>query len=288
MELSDILLDALVDSLKIFPFLFLTYCLMEFLERKSSLETSKYVTNTGRFAPLLGGIVGIIPQCGFSSVASNLYAGRVISVGTLLAVFLSTSDEMLPLFLSKGVSINKIIPLLLLKATIAALFGFVIDFIMHFFKKKEEINIDVICEREHCHCDEGSIFKAALYHSYHIFIYLLLFNVILGLIMSFADINLIASFLDNNPLLSHLLASLIGLIPNCAASVIISELYLSGLISFGSMMSGLLAGAGVGLFVLFKVNSNLKENCLIAITLCLVATFSGFIIDLFPLLASFF
>ena len=112
MELLDILLDALVDSLKIFPFLFLTYCLMEFLERKSSLETSKYVTNTGRFAPLLGGIVGIIPQCGFSSVASNLYAGRVISVGTLLAVFLSTSDEMLPLFLSKGVSINKIIPLL--------------------------------------------------------------------------------------------------------------------------------------------------------------------------------
>jgi hypothetical protein len=208
-----------------------------------------------------GSILGIFPQCGFSVSATNLYAVRVITLGTLIAVYLSTSDEMLPIFISEAVPIGTILKILGVKLIVGMIAGFIIDFVLRIKNKnkKEEEKIVDLCEKEHCHCEHG-IIKSALKHTLHIFIFILIITVIINVAIYFIGEETIASVLQSNVILGPIIAGIIGLIPNCAASVIIAQLYLENIISAATMISGLLVGAGVGLAVLFKVNKGIKEN----------------------------
>jgi len=266
----DILLDAIIDVLKLIPFLFLSFVIMELIEHK--LNNKKSLTEANKYGPFIGSALGIVPQCGFSAVASNLYAARVITLGTLISIYLSTSDEMLPIMISHQTNMTIILKILLIKFLIGLLFGFLIDFIYH---KKHSTDIKHICEEDHCHCEDG-IIKSSLIHTLKIAFFILIINIVLNLII---DENIIRSFATNNKVLAPIITSLIGLIPNCASSVIITELYLDGIITLGSCLSGLLAGAGVGILVLFKQNKNLKENLLILLTLVFIASISGIIFN---------
>ncbi len=275
----DVILDTTIDALKILPFLFLTYIVMEYIEHKMSEKTKTLIQKSGKVGPLYGGILGILPQCGFSAAASNLYVARIITLGTLIAVYLSTSDEMLPILISEQVSVGIIIKILLLKAFIGILAGFIIDFVLR-KKEKQTENIKHLCEHEHCHCNEKNILISALKHSLNIFIFIYITSFLLNLLFSYIGEETLASFILNKPIISELLAGIVGLIPNCAASVVITELYINGIISLGAMMSGLLVGAGVGLLILFRINDNLKENLKITLLLYLIGVVAGILIEL--------
>ncbi len=258
--LREVLEDGLFDSLKLVPFLFVTYLLMEYLEHKTSTRARAAIRRAGRLGPFAGSIAGVFPQCGFSAAASNLYAGGVITTGTLLAVFLSTSDEMLPIFISEAVDIRILLLILGLKVVFGVITGFLVDFIFRFrpsaIRYKE---IHSMCESEHCGCEEG-VFRSACKHTLKIFGFIFVFSVVLGLLVTIGGEDRIASLLSGYPVLGPFLAGIVGLIPNCASSVLITQLFLNHLISFGTMMSGLLVGAGVGLLVLFRTNKRWKEN----------------------------
>lgn len=279
-ELLDILADTLIDGLKLVPFLFVTYMIMEYLEHKVSSKTKNMIKKSGRLGPLIGGIVGAFPQCGFSAAASNLYAGRVISVGTLIAIFLSTSDEMLPVLLSEKAGISLILKLMLTKVVIGIVAGFIIDFIFVHMKKNSFVmdKISHVCVRDHCRCDK-SIFKSALKHTIVIFLFIIGLSFAINLIIMFVGEEALAGIILNKPVIGPLIAGLVGLIPNCAASVVLTQLYLENVLSLGSLMAGLLGGAGVGILVLFKENDNLKENLRILSMLYLIGITCGIVID---------
>lgn len=278
--LMDVFADGLLDSLKLIPFLFVTYLLMEYLEHKTNTRTRAVIRKAGRLGPLAGSIVGVFPQCGFSAAASNLYAGGVITTGTLLAVFLSTSDEMLPIFVSEAVDLRIILMILGLKVIIGVITGFLVDFIFRFrpstIRYKE---IHSMCESEHCGCEEG-VFRSALKHTLKIFGFIFIFSVVLGLLVTLGGEDRIASLLAGYPLAGPLVAGIVGLIPNCASSVVITQLFLKNLISFGTMMSGLLVGAGVGLLVLFRANKRWKENLSILGMLYVSGVAWGIVLDI--------
>ena len=254
----DALLDALIDGAKLLPFLFLTYFAMEWLEHRAGNKVNAFVRKAGKFGPLAGGVLGVVPQCGFSAAASNFYAGRVITMGTLIAIYLSTSDEMLPILISEKADPMLILKVLLLKMGIGVAAGFLVD--LCFWKKRpEHEHIHEICEHEHCNC-EKSILRSALIHTLKIAIFLVLIAFVLNLVLEFGGEEVLSSFLSERTILGPVLAGVVGLIPNCGSSVVITELYLEGALGFGSMLAGLLVNAGVGLLVLFKVNHNDKEN----------------------------
>lgn len=285
--LVDVVLDTVIDGVKILPFLFVTYLLMELLEKHTMDKAGDIVRKAGKSGPLWGSLLGVLPQCGFSAAASNLYAGRVITVGTLIAIYLSTSDEMLPLMISERLPITTILPILGLKALVGVIVGFIVDFAAAKTRKlrhqqRENFRIEEMCEREHCHCEEeeGSVLKSALVHTVHIFLYIIVLTFILNFAVELIGEDTLKSVITANPLAGHLVAGLIGLIPNCAASIIITELYLGGMITMGTMMSGLLVGAGIGLLVLYRVNPELKRNLHITGILYVTGVFFGILIDL--------
>lgn len=280
----EILQDALIDTLKLIPFLFITYLIMEYVENKTSEKAKNTIQKAGKLGPLLGGIVGIFPQCGFSASSTNLYATRLISMGTLIAVYLSTSDEMLPIFISEAVPVTTIFKILAIKLVIGVLFGFLIDFVFNKIRKeKKEEHID-ICEQEHCHCHENGIIKASAVHTLNITIYIFVITLIIGIIISIIGEENIEIFIKNNLVLGPIISSLIGLIPNCAASVIITNLYINNVINVASLISGLLTGAGVGLIVLFRMNKkHLKENITIVALLYTIGVISGWILQIIGL-----
>lgn len=277
----DIILDTLLDSVKLLPFLFLTYLCMELLEHHTNDKTSRVVEKAGKSGPIWGGLLGVIPQCGFSTAAASLYSGGVITVGTLLAIFLSTSDEMLPIFISEAVPVATIVKILATKVAIAIVSGLIVELVfLNLLKQKDKhLDIHVVCEEEHCHCEDG-IFLSAIKHTLRIFIYIILISFVLNLVIAGIGEDTIASALSSIPVLGEILAALIGLIPNCASSVIITELYLDGLIGAGAMMAGLLVNAGVGLLVLFRLNRHLKENLAIVACLYGIGVFWGIVLDL--------
>ncbi|MCI8412201.1 MAG: arsenic efflux protein, partial [Clostridia bacterium] len=226
-------------------------------------------------------ILGIFPQCGFSVSATNLYAARVITLGTLIAVYLSTSDEMLPIFISEAVSVDIIIKILSIKLVIGMIAGFIIDFVLR-IKNKDKVEDEKIvdlCEKEHCHCEHG-IVKSALKHTINIFIFILLITLLINIGIYFIGEDTIAEFIKGKTILGPVIAGLIGLIPNCASSVIITQMYLQNMISVATMISGLLVGAGVGLAVLFKTNKGIKQNIRIVALLYFIGVISGIIIEL--------
>ena len=277
----DALLDAIIDCLKLFPFLFVTYLLMELLEKKAGEKSLNIIKKSGKFGPILGGLLGVVPQCGFSAAAANLYAARIITTGSLIAIFLSTSDEMLPILISSAAPISLIIKILLIKLLIGIISGVIIDFILRkSHKNREEVHIHDICEDEHCHCDEEGILKSSIRHTLHIFIYIFIIVLILNVIIFLIGEENISHLIVNIPFLGPIISAIIGIIPNCASSVIITQLYLQDLITMGSLISGLLINSGIGMLVLFRVNKNKKQNFLILGTLFIISIVSGIIIDL--------
>ena len=271
-DLLHVLLHGALDSLKVLPFLFLTYLLMELLEHKAGDGVKNAVGKAGRFGPLVGGALGLLPQCGFSAVAAGLYAGRVVSVGTVLAVFLATSDEMIAVFAGNGVPVRQIFAVLGVKLLVAVLVGFVVDLLLR--RRAEPLHVEDFCEEEHCHCEKG-IWRSALHHTLHVFLFVLAVNLLLGFLLELWGEENIAALMQEIPVLGELIAALIGLIPNCAASVAIATMYTKGVISAGALLAGLLTGAGSGLLVLFRTNHRLRENLQIVAVLLLVGVLFG-------------
>lgn len=280
--LVDALMETIIDGVRLLPFLFVTYLIMEYIEHKTSEKTEEVIKKAGRFGPIPGGLLGMIPQCGFSAAASNLYAGRIITLGTLFAIFLSTSDEMLPILISEQAPMTTIVKILGAKAVIGILAGFVIDLVIR--KKhqgeKEHLRIEHMCDHEHCHCNEGNIFKSAISHTLQIFLFILVISFVINIVIGLVGEGALAAFLSGKPVIGPLLSGIVGLIPNCAASVVITQLYLEGVLSAGAMMAGLLVGSGVGLLVLFRANDNVKENISITLLLYIIGVAAGIVIEL--------
>lgn len=274
----EILEETVIDSLKLIPFLLVAFLLMEYIEHKVSGKNKKLISKSGKLGPLFGGILGAFPQCGFGAAATNLYAGRVITLGTLISIYLSTSDEMLPILLSEGTDIGIIIKIIGLKIIIGMLSGFIIDYILR-NKKQEKETVHEYCHDEHCDC-EHSIFKSSIKHTLSIFIFIFAISLVLNTLLYYVGEDNLSKIFMKDSIIGPFVASLVGLIPNCASSVVITELYLNGAISFGSTMAGLLTGSGIGLLILFKVNKNTNENINTLITLVLIGSICGVIIDL--------
>lgn len=332
----DALLDAILDTAKLIPFLFITYMGMEYLEHKAEKHTTGMLEKAGHFGPLIGAAVGILPQCGFSAAASSLFAGGVISVGTLIAVFLSTSDEMLPIFISEGVHPATMLRILATKAILGLISGFLLDVFMRHGRhtKAPEKHIHDLCVHEHCDCDEEEeaeelhteaahtheanaddhthrhvaeehhshehaaahahaghhhhhhhqkgfmgIAMPALHHTIQITGFIFFITLIITLLVEGIGAEALGHFLSGKPIVGVFLAGVVGLIPNCAASVSITQLYLMGILNAGQMMAGLLVGAGVGLLVLFRTNDHPNENLRITIMLYGLGVFWGLVIE---------
>ena len=280
-EILEILKETSVDTIKLIPFLFITYLVMEYIEHKTSNKVKIAIEKSGKFGPLLGGILGIFPQCGFSVSATNLYSTRVITLGTLIAVYLTTSDEMLPILLTESVSITTIIKILGIKLLIGIIAGFVIDTVLRMIKKEnlEEQKIEELCEHEHCHCEHG-IITSALKHTLNITIFIFIITLAINGIISIIGEDVIGQTISQNVIVGPIIAGLIGLIPNCASSVILTELFVENVISMPVLISGVSVNAGVGLLVLFKTNKNIKENSKIVGLLYTIGVLSGIILEI--------
>jgi len=289
-HLLHVLEHALLDSIKLIPFLFATYLLMEYIENKTSDSTKQLLRKSGKWGPVLGSVLGAFPQCGFSAAASGLYAGRVITMGALISVYLSTSDEMLPIFLSESVPISVIVKILFVKVAVGILAGFLVDYTINRrafwlsmkrkgdLRKNNPFQIRDICEQEKCNCSQG-IWKSAIAHTLQVFLFIFLATLLLGLVIEIIGEEGLKQFILNRPIIGQFLAAIIGLIPNCASSVVLTQLYLEGAMHFGALMSGLLTGAGVGVLVLFRTNKNWKENVKIVSVLYVLGVVAGILIQ---------
>lgn len=261
--MKEMILDAVLDSLKTLPFLFGAYLLMEFLEHRASHRLTGALARLGPLGPVGGAVLGCVPQCGFSVAAANFYGGRLISPGTLLAVFLATSDEALPILLSRPQALGALGRLLGVKLIAASIAGLAVDGLAGRFFRQRGLFQD-LCED--CGCGEKGIFRSAFRHTVQIFLFLLAINLALGCAIQLVGEENISRLLLSGSVFQPFLAGLIGFIPNCAASVILTELYLGGSLSFGAAVAGLCTGAGVGLAVLFRVNRDTWENlCLVGL-----------------------
>ena len=279
--MEEILHHTLIDTVKLIPFLLIAFLILEFIEHKMSSKSKNILVNNQAYGPIIGSLLGAFPQCGFSVMATNLFNGRVITIGTLVAIYLSTSDEMLPILISNGTSFQVIVSIILMKIVIGLLSGLVIDFILKKKYKVGEVNEEIheMCHDDNCHCEDG-IVKSALKHTVSIILFIFIANFLINLVIHYIGEDKISDFMLQKNYFSYFLSSLIGLIPNCASSVIITELYLNEMISLGNMMSGVLTGSGLGILVLFRTNKNLKESLLILALIYFIGAFSGLLIDL--------
>ena len=315
----DILQDAVVDTLYLIPFLLVTYLAMEWLEHKTGAKTQNAIRRAGKAGPAIGALLGVVPQCGFSAAASTLYAGRVVTLGTLFAVFLSTSDEMLPIFIAEQIPAGTLIGILLMKVAIGMTFGFVVDVVLRMtHRDHHHLHIHEICERDHCDCSGecetchdnpalayehaddcadgcdhshhhhdhshdagwGGIVKSACKHTAQVTLFVFLVSLALNAVLVFVGEEALESFLGANEVLAVVASAIIGLIPNCAASVAIAQLYVEGVLSLGACMAGLLSAAGVGLLVLLRTNRHPGENAAIVGVLVAFSAVCGLLIQL--------
>lgn len=296
---GHVLEHSISDTLYLIPFLFVTYLAMEWLEHRTAGKTQEAIQRAGAAGPIAGAVLGAVPQCGFSAAAATLYAGRVVTLGTVFAVFLSTSDEMLPIFLAEQVPLDTILKILGVKIVIGMVMGFIVDAVLRIAQRdKQNLRIHELCERDQCHCtddcatcednpalvyehhddcasgcthehhhhdhehDHGwkGILKSALIHTAQVTVFVFVITVVLNGVLEVVGEDALAGFLGANPVLSVLASALVGLVPNCAASVVIAQLYVEGVLGAGAMLGGLLVSAGVGLLVLLRTNRHLKEN----------------------------
>lgn len=280
--MKEVILDTIVDSLKLIPFLLVAFLIIELLEHKLNNKTKNIITKSKKVGPIIGSLLGVIPQCGFSVMATNLYITRIITLGTLISIYLSTSDEMLIIMISEKVEISLILKILLIKIFFGIVYGLIIDKIINKKKKDKETNYE-LCDEEHCDCNH-SILLSAIKHTLHITLFIFIITLIINTIFTLLGDNYLSKILLNNSILSTFITSLIGLIPNCAASVILTELYLNSTISLGALIGGLLTSSGSSLLVLIKNNKNKKENLSIILLLYALGVLSGIIIELISLI----
>ncbi len=276
-EIVHIFLHCFEDTLEILPFLFATYLVMEWAEHKAGDRIEGFVSRTGRAGPLIGALVGLAPQCGFSAASAGLYSGGLLSAGTLMAVFLATSDEMIAVLFSSGIPIKSILIILGVKFAIAVLAGYLVDAVWKVSRPRH--NFESHCEHEGCHCEERGIFKSALFHTVKIFVFVFVVSLAVHSVVELAGEDTLGKLFSGIPVLSNIIAALIGLIPNCAASVVLTQLYVEGILSAGAMISGLLVGAGTGLLVLFRVNGRVKDNLKFLGLLYLIGVIGGILTD---------
>ena len=285
-HVMEILWHTVVDTAKLLPFLYLTYLFMEFLEHKSGNAAENWLRRSGRVGPLIGGAFGVVPQCGFSAAAAGLYSGRIITTGTLLAVCLSTSDEMLPILISRGAPIGFMLKILATKLIIGVAAGFALDAVLRVIYRKNkqmpEPQIEELCERENCRCGEHFA-MSALRHTVKITVFILAFSFVLNLVIHGVGEDKLAALVLNRPVLGNLLAGAVGLIPNCASSIVLTELYLGGVLSVGAMLSGLLVNAGVALVLLFRNNRPVLDSVRFLLVLLCIGVAAGILVDLTPL-----
>ena len=284
--LGHSVLHTLEDTAKVVPFLFLTYLLMEFLEHKAGGAPERWLRGSGKVGPLVGGALGVLPQCGFSAAATGFYTGRMITTGTLIAVYLSTSDEMLPILISSGAPIPTILKLLATKLVIGIGAGFAIDGVIRLIRKgkpdEQEPGIEELCERENCDCGDCFVLSA-LKHTIYITVFLLVFTFVLNLGIELIGEENIKSVVLDRPVLGSVLAALVGLIPNCASSVALTSLFVDGVLSSGALLSGLMVNAGIGIAILFRNNRPVKDSLRVVGILFGVSVLCGILIDLTPL-----
>lgn len=273
--MKDILIDTCLDSLKLIPFLFIAFLIIELFEHKLAKKTQKSIIDAKKYGPIAGSLLGAIPQCGFASVATNLYITRIISLGTLISIYLSTSDEMLPILLSHNAPLKDILTILIIKIAIGAFMGIVIDFLI----RKQDKSEFSICEDDDCDCKD-SIVKSSIIHTLKTIFFIFIVTLILNILISYVSEEILSNIFMKNSLFAPILASLIGLIPNCASSVVITELYLSNIITMGTCISGLLTNSGVALIILFKTNKNIKENISILAIVYLIGVIFGILLNL--------
>ncbi len=270
---GHVLEHSVADTLYIIPFLFVTYLAMEWLEHKTGGRAQAAIQRAGAAGPVVGAVVGAVPQCGFSAAAATLWAGRVITLGTLFAVFLSTSDEMLPIFLAEQVPFDVILKIIGAKIVIGMVMGFIVDAALRIARRIDApLHIHELCEHDHCHCHdgEGGILKSAVKHTLQVTVFIFVITIVLNAVLEVVGEDVLAEFLAANPALSVFGSALVGLVPNCAASVVIAQLYVEGVLGSGAMLAGLLVSAGVGLLVLVRTNRRPREN--VAIIVGLYAT----------------
>lgn len=345
--LIDILLDAGKDTLSLVPFLLVTYLALETLEHVAGDRVNGAIKRAGAAGPVVGSLLGMVPQCGFSAMAATLYAGRVVTLGTLVAVFLSTSDEMLPLLLAEQVPVQTMAMLLASKALIALVTGFIVDAAVRGLRRNvrahaairrtvlgtaansahvncahddhtggdiiDEVaeagvsadHIHELCERDHCGCDEDedehghghghehghehshshegapllSIIRSAISHTVQVSVFIFLVTLILVAVLETFGESTIEQFLRGNETLAVLGSALVGLIPNCSASVVITQLYLEGALQLAPMLAGTLISAGVGYLVLFRTNRSARENALFLVMMYVIGAGWGLVLS---------
>lgn len=312
--LLDVLIDTVKDTLTLIPFLFVTYVVMEAIEHSAEGKPEQIIRQAGKAGPFVGALLGALPQCGFSAMAGTLYAGRIITAGTLVAVILSTSDELIPVFLAQGAPVAQLAWIVAIKVVIGVVVGFAADAVLRALHRAGDghPHIKELCERAHCHCgsvendcgspqanvdrdDHGAhahdhihsrgsrwrhILRSSATHTIQVTVFIAIITFVFGILIEGAGHDAIASLLNGNPFLAALLAALIGLIPNCAASVAIAELYLEGLLATGPMLAGLLVSGGMGLLVLFRTNYDMRQNVIIACFIYAVSVVCGLVATL--------
>ena len=289
----DVLADAALDTLYLVPFLFVTYLAMEWLEHKAGDRTQQAMRRAGAAGPVVGAVVGAVPQCGFSAAAATLYAGRVVTLGTLVAVFLSTSDEMLPIFIAAQVPLGTMARVVGAKIAVGLVAGLLVDATMRALRRPAEpVRIHDLCEQDHCHCHDAHgedghvhgggtrvILRSALSHTLQVTAFVFLVSLALDAAVELVGQDALAAFLGASPMLSVLASALVGLIPNCAASVVIAQLYVEGLLGAGALFAGLLVGAGVGLLVLLRTNRPIRQNVAIIALVYVIGVACGLVVN---------
>ena len=289
--LVDVIADSVLDTLELVPFLFVTYLAMETLEHSTEGRMQGLVARAGHAGPIVGGLLGAVPQCGFSAMAATLYSGGVVTAGTLVAVILSTSDEMVPVFLAHQEPAGRLLSIMLLKVVVGIVVGLLLDAVLHAVRHvgNPQPHIHDLCERAHCHCEDDeagsdaspesdadghgeagrghhhghghwAIVRSAAIHTVQVTGFILLVTFLFGLLIEVMGEDALAQLLGSHPVRATFLAALVGLIPNCGASVAITELYLDGVLAAGPMVAGLLVSGGVGLLVLFRTNRDVRQN----------------------------
>ena len=289
--LVDVIADSVLDTLELVPFLFVTYLAMEALEHSTEGRMQGLVARAGHAGPIMGGLLGAVPQCGFSAMAATLYSGGVVTAGTLVAVILSTSDEMVPVFLAHQEPAGRLLSIMLLKVVVGIVVGLLLDAVLHAVRHvgNPQPHIHDLCERAHCRCEDDeagsdaspesdadghgeaerghhhghghwAIVRSAAIHTVQVTGFILLVTFLFGLLIEVMGEDALAQLLGSHPVRATFLAALVGLIPNCGASVAITELYLDGVLAAGPMVAGLLVSGGVGLLVLFRTNRDVRQN----------------------------
>lgn len=288
-----VLEHSVFDTLELVPFLLLTYLAMEAIEHSASAHVQAAVERSGKAGPVVGALLGALPQCGFSAMAATLYAGRVVTVGTLVAVILSTSDEMVPVFLAHQEPMGHMLAIMGAKVAVGLVVGLAVDAVLRARHRAGDghLHIHELCEREHCHCDEGgahghehghghgrwAIVRSALVHTVQVTFFIFVVTFVFGLVIEHVGQDALGTLLANHPVRATFVSALVGLIPNCGASVAITELYLDGVLAVGPMIAGLLASGGVGLLVLWRTNADVRQNALVTVFIYAVSVLVGLV-----------